>query len=137
MPQLHYTLHVIASPERAWAVVGDLAGVNSWIPGIVSSTVKGSERFCTDSGGNIIHEQISDYSETHRSYRYAHLQVPLPIRDSHGQFSVAPDGDGAVVRWDAAFEVLDPAQETAVVRMVDTYYQQTVESLRRTIEAQP
>src|SRR5262245_27780898 len=136
MPQLQYTLHVHTSPERAWAVVGDLAGVNTWIPGIVSATVEGSERFCTDAAGNAIHEQISDYSETHRSYRYAHLRVPLPVRGSHGQFSVVPDGEGAVVRWDAAFEVLDPTQETAVVRMLDEYYQQTVESLRRRIEAQ-
>ena len=137
MPQLQYTLHVNVSPERAWAVVGDLAGVSSWIPGIVSSTVEGSERFCTDAAGNAIHEQISEYSETGRSYRYAHLQVPLPVRDMHGQFSVISDGDGAIVRWEAAFEVIDSAQETAVVRMVDTYYQQTVESLRRKIESQP
>jgi hypothetical protein len=137
MPQLQYTLHMNASPERAWAVVGDLAGMNTCIPGIVSTTVEESERFCTDAAGNAICEQISDYSETHRAYRYAHLQVPLPVQDSHGLFSVMLDGGGPVVRWDTVFEVLDPSQETAIVGMLDEYYQQTVESLRRKTEAQP
>jgi carbon monoxide dehydrogenase subunit G len=45
MLQLQYTLHVNVSPERAWAVVGDLAGVSTWIPGIVSSTVEGVRAF--------------------------------------------------------------------------------------------
>jgi hypothetical protein len=66
MARLYNTIRVTAAPDRAWAIVGDLAGVIKWIPGVTGCRVEGTRRICNDGQ---IQEEISDYSAGRRSYR--------------------------------------------------------------------
>jgi hypothetical protein len=125
--RLTNTIRVDATPDEAWRVVGDLTGVDSWIPGIVSARVDGSTRVCTTAEGGEIVERITSYSDDARSYDYAHVVQPLPIENSHGTLSVKADGDGSLVVWEAEFE---PAA-AEVTGMVETAYRQTLDSLAR------
>lgn len=134
MPKLHNTIKINASPDKVWSVVGDLAAVNTWVPGITSAKVEGMKRVCIATDGNEIHEDINDYSNEKRSYRYVHTQLPFPIKNSRGTFIVQTDGKSSLVVWNAEFEALDSAQEAEVTRMVDGFYKQTLESLRKRIE---
>lgn len=129
--KLHNTIKIKASPDKAWAIVGDLTGVTSWVPGVTSARMEGMKRACNHGE---IQEEISDYSDEKLSYRYAHIQVPLPVKNSRGRFAVEAGSDGSLVVWDAEFEVLDPAQEAEVASMVDKYYKQALEALRQQIE---
>jgi mxaD protein len=134
MPSLTNTIEIDESPDAVWGVLGDLEAVTEWIPGIASARVEDTARYCVAADGSEIREEISDYSDERRSYRYAHLRQPVPIAKSRGTLSVEPNGDGSRVVWEAEFDVLDPASEDAVTAMLDGAYKQTLASLRQRIE---
>jgi hypothetical protein len=100
----------------------------------VGAKVEGMKRVCVNTEGVEIHEDIRDYSNEKRSFSYIHTQVPLPVRNSRGKFTVEADGAASQVVWDSEFDVLDSTQEADVTRMIDEYYKQTLESLRKRIE---
>ena len=128
-------IKIAALPDQVWAVLGDLAAAHSWIPGITTAKVEGMKRVCLTADGHEIREEIGDYSAEKRTYRYKHLQQPLPVKNSHGIFTVQAEGPGSVVVWEAEFEVPDPAQETEMVAMINGYYRQTLASLKQRVEA--
>jgi carbon monoxide dehydrogenase subunit G len=129
MPKLHNSIHIAATADEVWAVVGDLARTTEWIPGIVSVDVEGELRVCRTADGDEINERVFDYSAEDRMWRYEQNRVPLPIEASRGRLRVIPDGRGARVEWEAEF---DSSGEVAA--MVDGYYKQTLEALRRRVE---
>lgn len=134
MAKLINTIRVAVTPEKAWAIVGDLDGVHKWIPGVTVCRVEGTKRICNE--GQIL-EEISEYSAAARSYRYRHLKVPLPVKSSAGMFAVKPDNSGSVIVWEAEVEPLDKSGEHEFIEMVDGLYKQVCESLRQLIEAGP
>ncbi len=134
MPKFHNSLLLDVSPEMAWSVVGDLAGVTSWIPGIASAEVDGSRRVCTFADGSVQLEIISDYSADTRSFRYSVEKGPMTLKSSSGSFVVKANGAGSEVVWDSEFEVADPAQEQELTSMLEGAYKQVLDSLRSCIE---
>jgi uncharacterized protein YndB with AHSA1/START domain len=135
VPRLHKKIAIDAAPDAVWAVLGDLAATSEWNPGTVAARIEGPIRICETADGNEIREEISDYSPERRSYRFQHLQVPLPVRNSTGRFSVEPGAHGgAVVVLEAAFDALDPAQKAEIERMFGGALDQALASLRRWVE---
>ncbi len=135
MPKFHNTLKVNASTDKTWAIVGNLSGVDKWIPGIINVRVEGnSKRICSFDDGTVLHENIIDYSNKKRSYHYNVSGLPMPVQNYHGRFAVEGGGKGSVIIWDAEFEMLDPSKEAEVTRMFDEVYKQCLESLREQIE---
>jgi carbon monoxide dehydrogenase subunit G len=135
MPQFHTTVTVSASPEKAWAALGNLAAVDQWIPGITEVKVEGqSVRVCTLANGAVQHETISDYSPETRSYRYHIEGSPLPVTNNRGRFAVEADSGETVIVCDSAFDVLDPAHEAQVSALWGGAIQGALESLKKLIE---
>jgi hypothetical protein len=97
MPKFHREVKVNAPPKRAWGVLGDLAGVNRWIPGITEVKVNGMERVCTFANGAVQHERTSNYSEKSRSYEYEIAGSPLPVKNNRGKFVVQVADGGSVI----------------------------------------
>src|SRR6266498_181475 len=77
-------------------VLGDLAGVDRWIPGVTMVEVAGLTRRCIFADGHTQREEILDYSPATRSYRYT-IDGGLPVRDNQGRFAVEPATTGAVL----------------------------------------
>jgi carbon monoxide dehydrogenase subunit G len=115
MPTFTQTIEVAADPDTAWRVLGNLAAVDRWIPGITKVELDGMTRVCTFADGHTQHEQILGYSPATRSYRYI-IDGGLPVADNHGRFTVGPAGSGARIVWESSFVVLDPAAEAEVSR---------------------
>jgi carbon monoxide dehydrogenase subunit G len=130
MPKMVNEITVAASPEEAWRVVGDLAGVDSWIPGVVKAKVADGKRVCTLADGGEIHESITSYSDEARSYGYEQTRHPLKLEKSTGTFTVYQHGDGARVVWHAEVEVAGPSLE----QMLRAGYAAALESLARRLE---
>jgi uncharacterized protein YndB with AHSA1/START domain len=119
MPTFTHTIDVAADPATAWEILGDLAGVDRWIPGITKVEVDGMTRRCTFADGHTQHEEILDYSPATRSYRYT-IDGGLPVRDNHGRFAVQPsktERGGARIVWESSFVALDPAREDELSRI--------------------
>jgi mxaD protein len=134
MARLRNTVHLDATPDAVWEILGDLAATPEWLPGTRAAQVDGDVRTCTTADGFEIREQISDYSPERRTYAFRHLAVPLPVEDSTGSFAVEPDGTGSQVVLETSFAALDPAQEEQVSAMLDGALQQALASLKRRVE---
>jgi carbon monoxide dehydrogenase subunit G len=138
MATFHHRVRLDISPEVAWAVVGNLAGVDTWIPGVTDVKIEGNVRICTFANGVVQHEEISDYSREMRSYHYSINGGPLPLKSNRGKWMVEADGTGSVVVWDAEIEVSDPQQEEQITQMLGDAYQQVLQLLsERIVEAKP
>ncbi len=138
MAQFHHRMRLDSSPEVAWAVVGNLSGVDTWIPGVTDVKIEGDMRVCTFANGIVQQEEISDYSQEKRSYQYSITGGPLPLKSNRGKWTVEADGTGSVVFWDAEVEVADPQQEEHITQMLGDAYHQVLQQLRERIgEAKP
>jgi uncharacterized protein YndB with AHSA1/START domain len=119
MPNFTHTIDVAADPATAWEVLGDLAGVDRWIPGVTKVELDGMIRRCTFADGHTQHEEILDYSPATRSYRYT-IDGGLPVADNRGRLAVEPskaERGGARIVWESSFAALDPAREDELRRM--------------------
>jgi uncharacterized protein YndB with AHSA1/START domain len=135
MPHLTNTIEIKASPEAVWAVLGDLTATPRWLPGTVAARIDGDTRVCVMDDGSQVQEQISDYSTDDRTYAWRHLQVPLPVRDSHGTYTVrSADTGNATVTLHTRFDPLDPAATAEITAMIEGAFQRSLEALRRFVE---
>ena len=136
MPTIRNTITIEATPDDVWAVLSDLQGTRNWLPGVVSARMDGSMRVCTTTGGQEIHERISDVSDDGRSFRFAHVRVPLPVRRSGGTFTVEPGAlaGSASVILETTFEPIDPTAADQLTAGMHEAFRQSLESLRRYVE---
>src|SRR5262245_25699924 len=130
------TVDITADPDDVWAVLADLPATRCWLPGVLSARMDGDVRVCTMADGQEIHERISDLSPERRSYRFEHLRVPLPVRDSYGTFTVSAGAAAGTARvtLQTTFDPADPTAAEAVTEMIDGAFGQALESLRRYME---
>jgi carbon monoxide dehydrogenase subunit G len=129
MPSLRNEIAIAAPADDVWRILGDLAATPEWIPGVVEAKVDGFDRVCRTVEGGEIHERITSRSDAERSLSYEQSRVPLPISGSRGTLRVDDNGDGSRVAWEAEFDAPDE-----VAAMVDGYYRQTLEALKRRVE---
>lgn len=134
MVRLRKTIEIDASPDATWAVLGDLAATTEWLPGTVAARMKGSTRICTTADGFDIREEITDYAPDQHSYRFRHLQLPLPVMNSTGSFRVEARDGGSLVVLENQFESLDSAQETEIAAMFGGALDQSLQALKRRVE---
>jgi carbon monoxide dehydrogenase subunit G len=129
MPRLRNEIEIDAGADEVWSLVGDLEATPQWIPGIVEARVEGDRRVCHTADGQEIHERVTT-SDDDRTLTYEQTRVPLPIEGSRGTIRVVGNGTGSRVEWEAEFEAPDE-----VAAMVDSYYKETLESLRERVRS--
>jgi uncharacterized protein YndB with AHSA1/START domain len=125
---------IARSPEQVWAILGDLAGVTGWVPGIASARMEGMRRICTLEVGGEIHEEISDFSDEERRYRYEQNVHPLGFRRSEGTLAVTANGDGSAVAWNAEVVFADPTQQEQIVPILTEGYAAALANLKEVVE---
>jgi len=138
MPTIRNTVTISATPDDVWAELADMPGTRHWLPGVVSARMDGPLRVCTMADGQEVHERISDVSEGKRSFRFDHVQVPLPVRNSGGTFTVNPGRTPATatatVILETTFEPIDAASADQLTTAVQGAFQQSLDSLRTFVE---
>jgi hypothetical protein len=136
MPTITNIIDIKAGPDDVWAVLADLPATRHWLPGVVTAAMSGDVRVCQMADGQEVHEKISDVSPERRSYRFEHLRVPLPVRQSGGTFAVTagPDPYTATVTLATTFEPLDPNGADQLTGMIHGAFQQSLESSHRFVE---
>ena len=127
---------VNADPDDVWAVLADLPATRWWLPGVVAARLDGDVRVCTMADGQEIHERISELAPELRGYRFEHLRVPLPVKQSYGTFAVTPGSAPGTSRVTlrTTFDPLDPTAADELSGMIQGAFGQSLESLRRYVE---
>jgi carbon monoxide dehydrogenase subunit G len=133
MPTYRETIEIDAEAEATWRVLGDLASVQHWVPGVVAVELTENGRACTFADGRVQHEEITDYSPEQHSFRYV-IDGGLPVRDNRGSFAVEPQGDRSLVVWESSFEPLDPGSEQELMQMWRGAVSLVLENLQRLVE---
>ena len=134
MTDIHDEIEIQATPEQVWQVLGDLAAAPRYVPGISSATMAGTTRICVMADGQEIHEAISDFSPTTRSYRYEHIKTPMPVESSGGAFAVTAHGNNALVRVEAQLRAKVPDMQAKLADMMRGGLRQTLENLKACVE---
>lgn len=135
MASFRHTIDIAATPDEVWKVLGDVTSVVRWIPGVTRAVATETGRVCTFEDGHVQNEQILDYSEGSRSYRYVIEGAPLPVADNTGSFAVEADGAQSRVVWESSFVALDPAMEDELAAMWEPYLPMTLANLKSVVEA--
>jgi uncharacterized protein YndB with AHSA1/START domain len=134
MPSFRHTIDIAATSDEVWAVLGDVTSVDRWVPGVTSVARTEAGRVCTFADGNVLDEQILDYSPQTRSYRYIIDGAPMPVRDNTGRFAVEDVDGGARVVWESSFVPLDPATADEVSRMWEPFPPVVLGNLKSVVE---
>jgi hypothetical protein len=118
-------LDVAASPDQAWAAVGEFCGIGDWHPAIekceLSNQGKDTIRTLSLKGGGTIVEKLVKWEPKKHSYTYAIVSSPLPVSDYISTLSVKPEGRGSRLVWKGKFTpVGDEAKAKDVVAGIYT-----------------
>ena len=135
MPTFSERVEINATPDEVWAVLGDIASVDRWIPGVTEVTVDAMTRVCTFEDGHTQNEQILNYSPSARSYRYQIYGAPLPVTDNIGSFAVHRGDSSTVVVWESSFQPLDSATADQLAQIWQPFLPIVLGNLKNLIES--
>lgn len=147
------TVEISASAEDVWAVMGDFATADTWLPMVESAegeggNDKGATRVLDLGGGAKIYEELKKHSNEKMSYTYkipvkTHDIAILPVNNYSSTISVKASDIGSIVTWKGAFyrgyPNNDPPPELnddAAVAAVTAVYQAGLANLKKIIESQ-
>lgn len=129
MPRVVREVHIDASPERVWEVVGDAGGVADWLPAAEASSLDGDTRTVELAGGSgTITERILARDDASRRLEYTIVESPRPLESHRSSMEVLPDGEGTRFVWTTDVEPQAAAEGMTPV------FDGGVEALKRHIE---
>lgn len=136
MPKIDNDVVIDRSPEEVWALVGDLAAVTRWVPGVASARMDDMSRICTMEDGSEIHEEIAGFSEERRRFSYDQTRHPLGFKRSEGTLAVESNGHGGSrVVWKAEIDFADSAQEAQLLDLLQQGYAGALQRLKEVAES--
>jgi uncharacterized protein YndB with AHSA1/START domain len=135
MPKIDTEIVIDRRPEEVWAILGDLAAVTRWVPGVATARMQGMRRICTMEDGGEIHEEIAGFSDTDLRYDYDQTVHPLGFERSEGTLVVEPDGEGSRVVWTADLEFADTSHEAQFLPMLEQGYAGALQRLKDVAES--
>lgn len=115
-----------SSADAVWALVGDFAGIDSWMPGIESCEVSGegvgSIRKISMPGGVRVEEKLEAHDAKARSLSYSIGDGPLPVQNYLATIRVTEAGSGCSVDWSAQFELPDGIPDEPIIQALEGAY---------------
>ena len=135
MPKITMSTPVAMNADSLWQAIGSFAAIGEWHPMMekvdADGENKGSTRRLQLVGGAQILERLEEVSPTERLYRYSIIQSPLPISDYVSEIRVKDNGDGtSTVEWTSDFSV-NKANESDVVKTLQSVYQSGLDNLQK------
>ena len=93
-------IHIERSPDDVWAVTGDFAGLDTWMPGITRCDMV-ADGIRDVYMGDILtaKEQLVERDEESRVLAYSIIGGGLPIEEHVSRITVVVDGNGSKVTW--------------------------------------
>lgn len=98
-------------PDLAWGIVKNFSGLHRWHPGFTDTELTrgadgkaGAFRVAAMKDGPRIADELLQYSEPSKRYRYRMVASPLPVDDYVGALSVRSKGKASIVTWSVSFK---------------------------------
>jgi carbon monoxide dehydrogenase subunit G len=93
-------IHIDRDPDAVWAVTGDFAGLDTWMPGITACELEGDDVRSVYMGEMLAaKEKLVERDDAKREIAYSIVDGAMPL-DSHlGRITVVADGTGSKVTW--------------------------------------
>jgi hypothetical protein len=110
MANVTETIHVAASADQVWGMIGDFHGLASWHPLIVNSEKLEEDgvvyRKLTLGDGGVVIESMDHQDDERRSSTYSMTDVgPMPLASYQATLAVKEaDGNTAIIEWVGTFE---------------------------------
>jgi hypothetical protein len=134
MPEVHKTQEFDIAPDELWSLVGDFHGIHKWIAGVQpsESLEGGKKRKMTIGPGGALVEELLD--EGDRSYTYAIIEGPIPVKNYRSTFAVkeAPGGR-SLVDWHGTFDAAEGSTDEAATQIVEMVYAGGLDGLAKTL----
>ena len=144
------SVEISAAPEAVWAVVGNFAAPEKWMPAIESTTAqggteKGATRELKLKSGGSIKEELKTYDSGKMSLQYKITEVDpkdLPVSNYAATLAVeANPAGGSKVEWNGAFyrsfmNNNPPPEESdeAAIKAVTDVYKSSLNQLKAVVE---
>jgi mxaD protein len=102
-----------SSPDTVWKFVGDFNSADIWHPSVLSSKLEGKTKPTSPGairvlklvGGAELVEKLVKYNAAQKSYTFAGVKSPLPVKSYQSTISLMPTADGkTVMKWSSSFE---------------------------------
>lgn len=135
--QVMERIEVHATPEEAWAAIGDFCGIKDWHPSVVSCDLQGDGKtklrtLILRDGAKILEKETS-WNDVSRSYSYKILESPLPVESYSATFKVLPmDKTRIYLLWTSSFKPIGPAPEAQ--KVISEIYAAGLKSLKEKLE---
>lgn len=100
------SIHVPASADKVWELVGGFLSLPDWLPLIAKSQPDegGRLRHLTTQDGGQITERLESFDNQARTYSYSIAQGPFPVTDYLATLKVSAEGEqAALVEWSGTF----------------------------------
>ena len=121
-----------ASPEAAWAAVGDFCAIGTWHPVVEKCEISSQDgvtfRTLSLKGGGTILEKQINFDKAKMSYAYTIEESPLPVKNYKSTMRVLPKDKGSTIEWSGTFDAKD-APDADAVKVITGIYEAGVGAL--------
>ncbi|RFU45234.1 SRPBCC family protein [Paraburkholderia sp. DHOC27] len=116
MAEASTSIEIALPADEVWQLIGGFGSLPEWLPYIPESELSegGRVRHLTNPGGQTIVERLIAFDNAARSYTYAILQAPFPVRDYQSTLKVVERGShDCRVEWSGRFVPTSGTDEDA------------------------
>lgn len=107
-------------PATVWKLLREFNSLDVWLPPVQSSEAKGNltqpgaMRILDLGGGASVTEKLLAFDDVKRSYSYAFIKVPLPVKNYVAAIELtdAPGGK-TLIKWHSTFDAFGAPDEKA------------------------
>ncbi len=145
------SIEIAAAPEAVWALVGDFAHPEKWMPAVESTTAQGgNEKGATrdlkmKASGGVLKEELKNFDAEKKVIQYKVVDptdpAVFPTNNYSAKISVEASAAGSKVEWDAAFyrwflnnNPPDGQNEAAAKAAVEKVVKESLENLKALAE---
>ncbi|MGF6771914.1 hypothetical protein P3T18_004401 [Paraburkholderia sp. GAS199] len=116
MAEASTSIEIPSPAAEVWQLIGGFGSLPDWLPYIPKSELSegGRVRHLANPNGDAIVERLIAFDEAKRSYSYAILQAPFPVKDYQSTLSVLETGAGSCrVEWSGRFTPVSVSDQEA------------------------
>jgi len=144
------SVEINAVPEAVWALVGDFAHPEKWMPMVESTTAqggneKGATRELKFKSGGSLKEELKNVDAEKKVIQYKIVDptepTVFPVNNYSAKITVEANGAGSKVEWDAAFyrwflnnNPPDGQNEAAAKAAVEKVFKESLANLKNIAE---